>query len=48
MAAVTLTAAAACRACDWTAEGDPDPVDRAAERHWRNAGHTVTVKVVPA
>jgi len=36
---VKLTASAHCLACDWTAEGDPDAADRAAEKHTNATGH---------
>ena len=29
----SLAAAARCLRCDWTAEGDPDATDKAAEKH---------------
>ena len=37
-----LTAAARCP-CEWTAAGDPDATDRAAEKHTRKGHPTATV-----
>lgn len=28
-----LTASARCLRCEWTAESDPEPVDKQAEKH---------------
>lgn len=43
---ITLTATARCLACDWTAEGNPDKVDRAAEKH-ASSGHSVVTRTEP-
>ena len=47
MASVRLTAAARCHGCDWTAEGEPAAVDRAAAKHVK-VGHAVATVVTPA
>lgn len=44
---VKLTARASCSGCDWTVSGDPDTVDRAAEKHNR-AGHVTATVTEPA
>ena len=44
---IAITATALCRDCDWTAEGDWEPVDRGAERHMRTAGHSTTTRARP-
>lgn len=44
---VSLTAAARCHGCDWTTEGKPADVDKAAGRHVK-AGHPVATVMRPA
>lgn len=39
MTLVHLTATAWCQACDWTTEGEPKTVDKAAEKHTKTPGH---------
>lgn len=36
---------ATCQTCDWTAEGEAEAVDRAAERHTK-AGHATATRAV--
>lgn len=43
---ITLAIAAACRACDWSADGAS--ADKAAERHTRNTGHPTITRGTPA
>lgn len=45
---ITLTATARCHRCDWTASGDWPAVDRAAEKHTKQAEHPTATKAVPA
>jgi hypothetical protein len=46
---VTVTAAAHCIGyCDWTAVGTMADVDRAAERHTRQAKHPTATMAQPA
>lgn len=43
---VTLTAAARCLGCPWTAEGKPAATDKAAQRHTA-VGHPTAIEAVP-
>lgn len=43
---VSLTAAATCHGCDWTASGKPADVDKAAGKHTAT-GHPTAVMAVP-
>ena len=43
---ISLTARARCRACGLIAEGDPDKVDKAAEKHVP-VGHPTTTEARP-
>jgi hypothetical protein len=43
---VSLTAAASCQGCSWTAAGKPPVVDKAAQKHTA-AGHPTAVMAVP-
>ena len=46
---ITLTAAARCHACPWTAgPGEWADVDKAAERHVKTAGHPTGTEARPA
>ena len=42
----SLTATARCHGCDWTAEGKPAEVDKAADKH-TGAGHPTATEAVP-
>jgi len=44
---LTLTAAARCHKCPWTAAGKPADVDKAAGKHTAT-GHPTAVMAVPA
>lgn len=43
---VKLTASAHCLRCEWTAEGDPAPVDKLAEKHAKT--HPTATEMRPA
>lgn len=43
---VSLTAAARCHGCPWTAQGKPAATDKAADKH-TDAGHPTAVEAVP-
>jgi hypothetical protein len=43
---VSLTAAASCGGCPWTAAGTPAGVDKAADKHTAT-GHPTVVTAVP-
>ena len=44
---VSLTAAARCHGCGWTAEGKAADVDKAAGKHTAT-GHPTSVKATPS
>jgi hypothetical protein len=46
---ITVTATAHClgAGCDWTAAGSWPDVDKAAERHTKQAGHPTGVTATP-
>jgi hypothetical protein len=44
---ITLTAAASCGGCPWTAQGTAAGTDKAAQKHTAT-GHPTVVTAVPA
>ncbi len=45
---ITVTAAAHCLRCEWTAAGSMAEVDKQAERHTKTARHPTVTLAVPA